>query len=333
MNDLASLELKGPVSTLRSESSQWDPEAKNWTPRNSAMTHFRPDGQISEVEYQNSDGSVSRTINEYDSASRLKESRNRSSNGSETRDLYHYDSSSRLTRVAKIDQYGLQQDSAIYSYDETGRKTAQHFVPFEAGNTAMSFSAGMGESEGTAESVWYDLKHQFLRRVTYTRDPNAKLLKEEVHVDDAAFGELKSASAEQRQGLMDQLTKLFGPDRVMASTSYLYDERGRRIEQRNKMADMADNRITYTYDDRGNPVDEVSIFLQRERQVDETGKEYFANESSQTTRVHYDYQYDAHGNWTERVTSTLSETSSTPQPSSIERREISYYPTPDPAKH
>ncbi len=95
------------------------------------MTHFRTDGQISEVEYHNSDGSISRTINDYDSAGKLKESRSRSNDGTETRSLYHYDDSGRLVRVVNIDRNGQQHDYEIYNYDLTGRKTAQRFVPVE----------------------------------------------------------------------------------------------------------------------------------------------------------------------------------------------------------
>jgi YD repeat-containing protein len=134
----------------------------------------------------------------YDGAGKLRESRSRSNDGAETSRLYHYDDSGRLIRVVNIDRNGQQHDFAIYNYDATGRKTAQRFLPIER-NTAMSFSAGIGESDGTAETVWYDLKHQFLRRVIYTRDADGNVLKEEVRLDDNSFfGELENASTEQR---------------------------------------------------------------------------------------------------------------------------------------
>jgi hypothetical protein len=145
VNDLARQNLKGPVSTLRPGFVLWDGEAKSWKPPlNSTMTHFRADGQIGEVEYQNSDGSISRTINDYDGAGKLRESRSRSNDGAETSSLYHCDDSGRLIPFVNIDRNGQQHDFAIYNYDATGRKTAQRFLPIER-NTAMSFSAGIGE--------------------------------------------------------------------------------------------------------------------------------------------------------------------------------------------
>ena len=242
--------------------------------------------------------------------------------------MYRYDDSGRLIRVVSIDEGGLQKDSQISRYDDAGRKTAQYFLPVDAGAGAMSFSADMGNSDQTTESVWYDRNHRFLRRVTYTRDANGKLLKEEMHLDDDAFasGEIASASTEEREQLMAQLTKLLGADRVMATTSYRYDEGGRQIERRIQMANLGATRTTYTYDDRGNAVDEVTVSGQREMQVDETGNEHFGNETSETSSAHYDYQYDAHGNWIERITSSAAQNSSALQRSNIERRQISYYP-------
>jgi hypothetical protein len=242
--------------------------------------------------------------------------------------LYYYDDSGRLIRVASIDESGLQKDSQIFRYDDAGRKTAQYFLSIDAGAGAMSFPAGLGDSDQTTESVWYDRNHRFLQRVTYIRDANGKLLREEMHLDDDAFasGEIARASTEEREQLMAQLTKVLGADRVMATTSYRYDEGGRQIERRTQMANLGDIRTTYTYDDRGNAVDEVTVSGYREMQVDETGNEYFANESSETTSAHYDYQYDAHGNWIERITSSAAQNSSALQRSNVERRQISYYP-------
>ncbi len=329
MDDRSRQSLKGLVSTLHSEIADWDAEAKSWRPpRFSTMTHFLPDGQISEVEYHHPDGSVYRVGNYYDDAGKLKESRSRSNNDAETNSLYRYDDSGRLVRVVSIDENGLQRDSQIFRYDDAGRKTAQYFLSIDAGAGAMSFSVGLGDSDQTTESVWYDRNHRFLQRVTYIRDANGKLLKEEMHLDDDAFasGEIARASTAEREQLMALLTKVLGADRVMATTSYRYDEGGRQIERRIQMANLGDTRTTYTYDDRGYAVDEVTVSVRREMKVNETGNEHFANESLETTSAHYDYQYDAHGNWIERIASFVAQNSSVLQRSNIERRQISYYP-------
>ena len=46
---------------------------------------------------------------------------------------------------------------------------------------------------------------------------------------------------------------------------------------------------------------------------------------SHVQHVRFEYQYDAHGNWTERVVSQRLEPNADERPSNIERRTISYY--------
>jgi hypothetical protein len=158
---------------------------------------------------------VSRVSKDYDEAGKLKDLRCRDNSGPETGSLYRYDAAGRLIRLVSIDQNGVQSDSTIFSYDAAGRKTAQYFLSIDAGAGAMSFSHGLGESDQTAETLWYDRNHRFLRRVTYTRDTNGKLLKEEMHLDDDAFGfgEIANSSTGEREQLMAHLTKLLGADR------------------------------------------------------------------------------------------------------------------------
>jgi hypothetical protein len=59
MSDLAGWKLHGPVRTLRQEYAEWDPSQGAWqVARNVSTVTFRRDGQVSEREFHNSDGSV-----------------------------------------------------------------------------------------------------------------------------------------------------------------------------------------------------------------------------------------------------------------------------------
>ena len=60
---------------------------------------------------------------------------------------------------------------------------------------------------------------------------------------------------------------------------------------------------------------------------DERGNLQASNEISTHQQVRYLYQYDTHGNWTERVVSVRLERNPDFQRSNIERRKISYYAT------
>lgn len=58
---------------------------------------------------------------------------------------------------------------------------------------------------------------------------------------------------------------------------------------------------------------------------DEAGNPQPSNEVSNRQQVRFAYQYDVHGNWTERVVSVRREQNPDFQRSNIERRKISYY--------
>jgi hypothetical protein len=46
---------------------------------------------------------------------------------------------------------------------------------------------------------------------------------------------------------------------------------------------------------------------------------------SPVQHVRFEYQYDAYGNWTERVVSQRMEPNTDERPSNVERRTIAYY--------
>jgi YD repeat-containing protein len=220
MNDLERQNLRGSISTLHSETSEWDASAASWRPqRISAMTHFRSDGQISELELQYVDGSFFRSTNDYDDAGRLIESRSRTNNGADTKSLYRYDSASRLIRVITVVAKGAQRDTTLFTYDETGRTTVKIFLEIEVAKQAMSFSADSGSSYNSDEAIFYDKAGKLLRRTTFTRDDRGRLLTAEDHVDDNLFGPeaFPDASSEEKQAVLAAFTQALGADRVISS--------------------------------------------------------------------------------------------------------------------
>jgi len=59
--------------------------------------------------------------------------------------------------------------------------------------------------------------------------------------------------------------------------------------------------------------------------ADESGNLQSANPKSFRHEVRFEYKYDSHGNWTERVVWVRYETNPDFQRSNVERREIVYY--------
>jgi hypothetical protein len=59
--------------------------------------------------------------------------------------------------------------------------------------------------------------------------------------------------------------------------------------------------------------------------VDADGTPRARNESARRHDRRYEYQYDAEGNWTERIVSGRIEPNAIFQRSALERRQITYY--------
>lgn len=106
--------------------------------------------------------------------------------------------------------------------------------------------------------------------------------------------------------------------------TYAYDEKGRRIETIRRMGKLSEARVTVRYDDFDNPVEEVRSEVNREMRIDD-GVVKAEERPSHVQHVRLAYQYDAHGNWTERIVWQRMAPSTEERPSNVERRAITYY--------
>src|SRR5215813_13588272 len=104
MSDLARWELRGPVRTLRTQFAEWNPEAGNWWPlKNRFVATFRVDGQLSEIERHNPDGSVPREVRLYDDDGRLTEDQWWSNDVLTRRVLHTHDGRGRSVSAVTVD--------------------------------------------------------------------------------------------------------------------------------------------------------------------------------------------------------------------------------------
>src|SRR5712664_1664511 len=119
-------------------------------------------------------------------------------------------------------------------------------------------------------------------------------------------------------------------------TSYIYDEQGRtsKIHDRNFVFD----KITIIiYNDLGDKAEERTTFTENgviptgvPHSIDENGAlvpsqpavEPQASPMPEQSEVHYAYQYDSHGNWTQR---TANDISSGVASSRVRSRKLTYY--------
>jgi hypothetical protein len=344
------LKLRGSVRTLRTELAEWDITKEQWhAPRRSSVAQLRPDGRVDEQEDHNPNGSVSRSRHSYDEIGRLLESTFQLDDGPISKNVYRYDGSGRIAQNIRIDREGIEREAEIYSYGPDGRKTKLQFVPKLENSTACSTMYGVeGAQQGygaegvttittlyddhgeSSEAIFRNDRGALILRVVLTRDGAGRLLKEESRCGDHApfpFGEvLENAPPEDRAVAEAILEKLFSPHKAMWGTTYDYDDRGRQIRRITTMAGISEDHTTWDYDEHDNPIREIEKRTSGELRADESGNLQTMNQKSFKHEVRFDYKYDSHGNWTERVVSVRYEANPDFQRSNIERRGIRYYP-------
>jgi YD repeat-containing protein len=352
MSDVAKWKLRGPVRTLRSETAEWDAAREAWKPsRRFLAAEFQADGKISLQESYNPDGTIFRTTYRYDNRGRLVEVQGGPASGPFRKTLYSYDESGRPLRTVNVATDGTVKESESYRYDSTGRKTKVTFLDERPLGGAVHYSIGVegsgsdfaigvsdaatmttsyGEHDQPEEMLFHDASHAVVMRVTFTRDREGRAIGEVVQFGNQfPFPEMRDVieklSAEEKAAMAAVLAQAFD-GKTLHSRSYAYDRQGRLLEKTERMGTLSEDRTTYRYDDRDNPIEELKEDQSRELGVDKPGDTPSTrNETVLRHDGRFEYQYDREGNWTERIASTRREPNAIFQRSSIERREITYY--------
>jgi hypothetical protein len=183
------------------------------------------------------------------------------------------------------------------------------------------------EHERPSEVSFYDANNALVSRVEFSRDQDGRVLSE--RMEFAGPGRLLGPAfdanmpADGRASMMELLKTVFD-DQAFSVATHAYDEKGRRIETIRRMGKLSEERVTVCYDDFDNPVEEVRSDVSREMRMDD-GLVKTEEKPSHVQYVRFEFRYDAHGNWTERVVWQRMEPNADERPSNIERRAINFY--------
>src|SRR5262249_510398 len=153
----------------------------------------------------------------------------------------------------------------VFSHAADGRKTSVQDVSnikadaYEVEGTTNFYGAPgtatitkhYDAADLPAEVLFHDAAGTLLRRVTFVRDPERRLVLEELQWGDpASLPEmqpiLNAVPAEERSAALVLLAQQF-----TWSTRYEYDGRGRLSSLVRRMGAMGEERSLYRYDDRG----------------------------------------------------------------------------------
>ncbi len=344
MSDLANWKVLGPVRTLETEVAEWTSGQERWGPsRGRTVCSFRPDGKISRHEFHNADGSISLTNYFYDEAGRLLERQFRRNDEVLGRSLLYYDSDGRYVRTVSVNHEGTQCEAENCNYDNNGRMTKVRFLSPPAPNApcfygvegsetgysaqgATTMTTTFDENQQPSEAVFLDENRNLVSRIVLARDAAGRLVSEEQYFDEQGLSKpLEEMPLEARASATVLFAKILGPSQAFASVAYQYDQDGRLSSRTERMAGLSVERTTFRYDDHGNPVEQTTEENSREFGINDTGELRTASEDSRKNQARFDYSYDAHGNWTERVVWVRYGSHSDFQRSNVERRLISYH--------
>jgi hypothetical protein len=345
MSDVAKWTLRGPVRTLRTEVAEWDPGRGVWqAPRGVSTVSFRPDGQASGGESYNPDGSIARWARVYDDEGRIIEEQSWMDNGPRSRVVRSYDALGRPAAAEGIAPDGTRREAERCRYDSAGRKTKVILLPQEhidcygiegtehayGAPGAVALSIAYDQSGLPAEASFHDASGGVVRRNVFSRDHDGRLLTEVAHFDgESPFPELPPPADNvplEERASMETALKMAFEGGVFCKTMYAYDTKGRMRERIMYMGTLSEERTTFQYRDGDDPIADTSSNRSRRVGVEDDGVVRTTEEEPRAQHHNqYDYQYDTHGNWTERV--VWYRTGSQPefQRSNIEGRTITYY--------
>ncbi|HYK36100.1 hypothetical protein [Alloacidobacterium sp.] len=108
-----------------------------------------------------------------------------------------------------------------------------------------------------------------------------------------------------------ELTKLMGGQSGPASIAITYDPQG-RISRKTRRAFNIVNQVEIAYNEQGDMAVEITQTTQED-------------DPEQYSESHFEYQYDEHGNWTEKLDSWCSMPGATHVPSTKTHRMLTYF--------
>jgi hypothetical protein len=355
MSDREQHGLRGPVFMVRTEHFNCDQQTGEMgdqprfanvfvydrAGRTTSSTHENPGGSVSTTNHTYNDrGDVARTT--YDWAGKP---------GGDT--IYHYDGAGRLIRVIQLAPDGSERERSRLHYDPDGGKTEVRFGVSKAEMeeihaVAMRSSGNVGSDVGfdlppatttiryddagrPLEELEHDENHVLTRKTIHTYDERGLLVetrRESGHKlpfslpppDDPSMGPI------EREALEKTFARLFQPGASIHRTTYAYDGHGRKVEEISHFEPFGSDKSTTEYNEHGDPIVVRSVHESREFQATLEGELVNPKEAKQTTSVNlFQYTYDKHGNWTEKIYSFVDPSTGESKRITIERRTITYW--------
>jgi len=351
MSDRLQAGLRGPVKSSTEESTYpntTDAAGKALDVRFEHTTVYDPDGRTLSTRSRNSDGSQWVVRYEYSNSVQLLKTASGIEGQALTETTYSYDRQGRLERITTDSR---SETPVFFRYDEHGGRTkvqtsrasdyrpnmATGGSPFEAADRAPNLPDGgttttiYDEHDRPTEVQVRDTNGELVTRALRTYDAQGQVSEEKQVYDNLVtmfppetrqkLLDDSGLSADQlRQELHAQLTQLMKGQAGPYSVSYRYDSEGRLIHTARRIFNHEDE-IDSTYNEHGDAESEITRSTRPEAENELTAP----GPPSSYSETRYSYQYDQHGNWTEKTHSYRSESDAAFQSSTVIKRSLTYY--------
>ena len=356
MSDRERAGLRGPVRTCLEENTL--PDGRKY----SNVSEYSPDGSLLTTRVHNQDGSEWLTSRTYDTDGRLAKVVSGMLGDPDLETIYVYNDAGKLSAITNNGgqggRTGFQYDeqgykTSIQTFDPKVLERVQNSA-FGGSPWDAAVEAGIGVPHAGSVTTTYDQNDQptelqirdpagrLVSRLVRKYDEHGHLSEEKPFLENPALLFLDKLSAEDRAKLTPaQINALSSGMRTLlggqapAGTSFSYDSQGRLFETRERNM-VFEKTTTILYNDRGDKAEERTSFIPNSvipigvpHSIDEHGalapSEPAKPQTSplpEQSEVHYEYQYDSHGNWTQQIANEVSNYG----PSSRARnRKLTYY--------
>jgi hypothetical protein len=279
------------------------------------VAEFRPDGSLQRRLYKNPppDSSEWTDLYEYNGANQLSAVRVEQGGTITIRQVLQYDAAGRISQVVVPDKEGGQRIAETYSYETGGTKTKIMYIdpslPSEDCGTIIGVDgtdacyAAPGAASVTSiyedggrpvDHLFNDSSGNLVTSVHFRYDEHANLVEEVCSRQKLPPEVIDHLSAEQQEAVR----LLFTSRRY-----HSYDTQGRKIETSVNMGPLDFDRQTFTYNDHGDVVSQISESSHSEYSLEDAGGLAPKPDSTRSNRseAQFRYQYDLQGNWLEKI--------------------------------
>lgn len=342
--------LRGPVKSCKEETTYPAlPDVRSEF-HSESVTEFDPESRVTSTRILQSDGSSWITRYEYSPSGQPLKAVSGVDGKTDKTLFYIYDDQGRLQKIVPDKPGdGTFSQPISFHYDQQGRKTST--VTSSAADYRPNTATGGGPFEslglppnlpggGTATTIYdehdrpsevevRDAKGELVMHATRTYDSQGRVMAEKQFHDNFApmFAPEAQEKILQESGLSSEqlatilqaeLPKLMGGHTEAYTISYTYDVHGRVSHTSRRIFNRQDE-IDTTYNEHGDIESEIT----RSTEIPAEGSP--SPGQPPYSEIRYSYQYDEHGNWSEKTTAYRSSPDENFQSPSTIKRTLTYY--------